>query len=192
MIYIVYDCIFNVLQEIVQFGEMLFVGMDFNVGKMVVVVYVKCLGLLYVVDEIVNGYDILDMICQIKEWFWLYVDGEYCFICQIRIYFDVFGDLCKLVWVSEIDIVLFKQVGFIVLVFIVNLLVKDWINFMNVMFCNVKGEWWYWVNFDCCLIYVDVFEQQVWGINGELDKFVDIDYFNDVVGYFIYKEFLVE
>ncbi|PBW77554.1 terminase, partial [Pseudomonas aeruginosa] len=74
-IYTAYDRTLNASQETVQPGEPIFVGMDFNVGKMAAVVHVKRLGLPHAVDEIVNGYDTPDMIRQIKERFWLYADG---------------------------------------------------------------------------------------------------------------------
>lgn len=85
-IYTAYDRTLNASQETVQPGETLFVGMDFNVGKMAAVVHVKRLGLPHAVDEIVNGYDTPDMIRQIKERFWLYADGDYRPTRQIRIY----------------------------------------------------------------------------------------------------------
>ncbi|NPS72445.1 terminase, partial [Pseudomonas aeruginosa] len=61
-IYTAYDRTLNASQETVQPGEPIFVGMDFNVGKMAAVVHVKRLGLPHAVDEIVNGYDTPDMI----------------------------------------------------------------------------------------------------------------------------------
>ncbi len=70
-IYTAYDRKLNGSQETIQPGEALFIGMDFNVGKMAAVVHVKRLGLPHAVDEIVNGYDTPDMIRQIKERFWL-------------------------------------------------------------------------------------------------------------------------
>ncbi|RQA18474.1 hypothetical protein IPC507_28375 [Pseudomonas aeruginosa] len=126
----------NASQETVQPGETLFVGMDFNVGKMAAVVHVKRLGLPHAVDEIVNGYDTPDMIRQIKERFWLYADGDYRPTRQIRIYPDASGDSRKSVRASETDIALLKQAGFIVSAPAANPPVKDRINSMNAMFCN--------------------------------------------------------
>src|SRR5690554_7216264 len=48
-------------------GEPLYIGMDFNVGKMAAVVHVKRDGLPRAVDEIIDGYDTPDMIRRIKE-----------------------------------------------------------------------------------------------------------------------------
>ncbi|WP_225045350.1 terminase large subunit domain-containing protein [Pseudomonas aeruginosa] len=191
-IYTAYDRTLNASQETVQPGETLFVGMDFNVGKMAAVVHVKRLGLPHAVDEIVNGYDTPDMIRQIKERFWLYADGDYRPTCQIRIYPDASGDSRKSVRASETDIALLKQAGFIVSAPAANPPVKDRINSMNAMFCNAKGERRYRVNPDRCPTYADALEQQVWGTNGEPDKSADIDHPNDAAGYFIHKEFPVE
>ncbi|WP_043173939.1 terminase large subunit domain-containing protein, partial [Pseudomonas aeruginosa] len=111
-IYTAYDRTLNASQEMVQPGEPIFVGMDFNVGRMAAVVHVKRLGLPHAVDEIVNGYDTPDMIRQIKERFWLYADGDYRPTRQIRIYPDASGDSRKSVRASETDIALLKQAGF--------------------------------------------------------------------------------
>ncbi|HCF4554772.1 TPA: terminase family protein [Pseudomonas aeruginosa] len=191
-IYTAYDRALNASQETVQPGEPIYVGMDFNVGKMAAVVHVKRLGLPHAVDEIVNGYDTPDMIRQIKERFWLYADGEYRPTRQIRIYPDASGDSRKSVRASETDIALLKQAGFVVSAPAANPPVKDRINSMNAMFCNAKGERRYRVNPDRCPTYADALEQQVWGTNGEPDKSADIDHPNDAAGYFIHKEFPVE
>ncbi|MGU2083758.1 terminase large subunit domain-containing protein [Pseudomonas aeruginosa] len=191
-IYTAYDRALNASQETVQPGEPIYVGMDFNVGKMAAVVHVKRLGLPHAVDEIVNGYDTPDMIRQIKERFWLYADGEYRPTRQIRIYPDASGDSRKSVRASETDIALLKQAGFVVSAPTANPPVKDRINSMNAMFCNAKGERRYRVNPDRCPTYADALEQQVWGTNGEPDKSADIDHPNDAAGYFIHKEFPVE
>lgn len=188
-IYTAYDRKLNASQETAQPGEPLFVGMDFNVGKMAAVVHVKRLGLPHAVDEIINGYDTPDMIRQLKERFWLYADGEYRPTRQIRIYPDASGDSRKSVRASETDIALLKQAGFVVSAPAANPPVKDRINSMNAMFCNAKGERRYRVNPDRCPTYADALEQQVWGTNGEPDKSADIDHPNDAGGYFIHKEF---
>ncbi|HGN1848112.1 TPA: terminase family protein, partial [Pseudomonas aeruginosa] len=188
-IYTAYDRTLNASPETVQPGEPIYVGMDFNVGKMAAVVHVKRLGLPHAVDEIVNGYDTPDMIRQIKERFWLYADGEYRPTRQIRIYPDASGDSRKSVRASETDIALLKQAGFVVSAPAANPPVKDRINSMNAMFCNAKGERRYRVNPDRCPTYADALEQQVWGTNGEPDKSADIDHPNDAGGYFIHKEY---
>ncbi len=159
-IYTAYDRKLNGSQETIQAGEPLFVGMDFNVGKMSAIVHVKRLGLPHAVDEIINGYDTPDMIQKIKERYWLYTGTEYRNTRQIRIYPDASGDSRKSVRASETDISLLKQAGFIVVAPGANPPVKDRINAMNAMFRNAAGERRYRVNADRCPTYADAWNSR--------------------------------
>ena len=188
-IYTAYDRKLNGSQETIQPGEALFIGMDFNVGKMSAVVHVKRLGLPHAVDEIINGYDTPDMIKQIKERYWLYDGSDYRNTRQIRVYPDASGDSRKSVRDSETDISLLKQAGFMVSAPGANPPVKDRINSMNAMFCNAAGQRRYRINADKCPTYADDLEQQIWGDNGEPDKKQGNDHRPDAGGYFIHKEY---
>ena len=188
-IYTAYDRKLNGSQETIQPGEVLFIGMDFNVGKMSAVVHVKRLGLPHAVDEIINGYDTPDMIRQIKERYWLYADGEFRSTRQIRVYPDASGGSRKSVKASETDISLLKQAGFMVSAPGANPPVKDRINSMNAMFCNAAGQRRYRINADKCPTYADDLEQQIWDPNGEPDKKQGNDHRPDAGGYFIHKEY---
>ncbi len=188
-IYTAYDRKLNGSSEVVEPGEPIFVGMDFNVGHMAAIVHVKRLGMPHAVDEVIDAYDTPDMIRQLKERFWLYADGEYSKTREIRVYPDASGDSRKSVNASETDIALLKQAGFIVSAPSANPPVKDRINSMNAMFCNAAGERRYRVNADRCPTYADDLEQQVWGSNGEPDKSQGNDHRPDAGGYFIHKEF---
>lgn len=188
-IYHAYHRLLNASSETVQKGEPLFIGMDFNVGRMAGIVHVKRQNMPHAVDEIVNGYDTPDMIRQIKERYWQYENGQYRGTCQIRIYPDASGDSRKSVNASATDLALLKQAGFIVCADAANPPVKDRINAMNGMFCNAVGERKYRVNADKCPTYADNLEQQVWAENGEPDKTQGNDHANDAGGYFIHKEY---
>lgn len=188
-VYHAYNRRLNGSQEERKPGEPLFIGMDFNVGKMSAVVHVKRLGLPHAVDEIMKAYDTPDMITKIKERFWLYIDGDYRPSCEIRIYPDASGGSRKSVNASETDIALLKQAGFIVIAPAANPPVKDRINAMNAMFCNAQGERRYRVNADRCPTYADCLEQQVWAESGEPDKSQGNDHAPDAGGYFIHKEY---
>lgn len=188
-IYTAYDRKLNCSQETIQPGEALFIGMDFNVGKMSAIVHVKRLGLPHAVDEIINGYDTPDMIRQIKERYWLYADGEFRNTRQIRVYPDASGGSRKSVKASETDISLLKQAGFMVSAPGANPPVKDRINSMNAMFCNAAGQRRYRINADKCPTYADDLEQQIWDPNGEPDKKQGNDHRPDAGGYFIHKEY---
>lgn len=180
-IYAAYDRVKNGCMDFVQEGETVFIGMDFNVGKMAAIVHVKRGGLPRAVDEIVNGYDTPDMIRGIRERF-----GA---SRQIRIYPDASGGSRKSVNASETDIALLRAAGFQVCAPDANPPVKDRINAMNGMFCNADGERRYLVNADLCPTYADSLEQQAWGPSGEPDKTTGHDHTNDAGGYFIHAEY---
>ncbi|OAI84883.1 terminase large subunit domain-containing protein [Pseudomonas putida] len=188
-IYTAYDRKLNGSQETIQPGEALFIGMDFNVGKMSAIVHVKRLGLPHAVDEIINGYDTPDMIRQIKERYWLFDGTDYRNTRQIRVYPDASGGSRKSVKASETDISLLKQAGFMVSAPGANPPVKDRINSMNAMFCNAAGQRRYRINADKCPTYADDLEQQIWDPSGEPDKKQGNDHRPDAGGYFIHKEY---
>jgi len=172
-----------------QPGEPLFIGMDFNVGKMAAIVHVKREGLPRAVRELVKVYDTPAMIKRIQEEFWRYEDGRYVASRQIYIYPDASGDSRKSNCASLTDIAQLKEAGFSVMVNASNPPVKDRINSMNAMFCNALGERRYLVNVQRCPVYTESLEQQVWDKNGEPDKKADNDHPNDGGGYFIVKDY---
>lgn len=53
-------------------NEPLYIGLDFNVGKMSAIVHVRRNNQIHAVEEIVNGHDTPDMIRQIRERYWKY------------------------------------------------------------------------------------------------------------------------
>lgn len=85
-IYHQFDRKLNNCREEEQPGEPLYIGMDFNVGKMAGVVHVLRLGLPFAVTEIIKAYDTPDMIRIIKERFWLYDGNDYRKVREIYIY----------------------------------------------------------------------------------------------------------
>lgn len=188
-VYSSYDRVLNRCQDVVLEGEVIHVGMDFNVGKMAAVVHVLRGGLPRAVDELVNGYDTPDMIRRLEERFWRHEDGQWRQTRQIRVYPDASGGSRKSVNASETDIALLRQAGFVVVCPAANPPVKDRINTMNGMFCNANGERRYLVNDFLCPTYADCLEQQPWAPNGEPDKAGGMDHLPDGAGYFIHSEF---
>jgi len=172
-----------------QPGEPLFIGMDFNVGKMAAIVHVKREGLPRAVRELVKVYDTPAMIKRIQEEFWRYEGGRYVASRQIYIYPDASGDSRKSNCASLTDIAQLREAGFSVMVNASNPPVKDRINSMNAMFCNALGERRYLVNVQRCPVYTESLEQQVWDKNGEPDKKADNDHPTDGGGYFIVKDY---
>lgn len=184
-IYGQYNRRLNASNETIQAAEPLFIGMDFNVGKMAGVVHVKRSTNPHAVDEIVNAYDTPDIIRQIKERYWLFDGNDYRKIREIHIYPDASGGSRKSVGASTSDIALLRQAGFSVHAPNSNPPVKDRINAMNAMFCNANNERRYYVNAHKCPTYAEGLEQQVWNSNGEPDKTQGVDHANDAGGYFI-------
>lgn len=185
-VYVSYDKVLNASAETVQPGEPLFIGMDFNVGKMAAVTHVKRLGLPHAVDEFINAYDTPDIIKKIKERYWLWDGNKYHKTCEITIFPDASGGSRKSNNASTTDIQLLTEAGFHVSAPEANPPVKDRINSMNAMFCNADGARRYRVNADKCPVYSECLEQQVWN-NGEPDKKQGKDHPNDAGGYFIHR-----
>lgn len=190
-IYVAFSRQFNSCDDEIREGEPLFIGMDFNVGKMAAVAHVLRDGQPRAVDELTNGYDTPDMIRRIKERYWKYEGGHYVKTREIRIYPDASGDSRKSVNASQTDIALLREAGFVVCVNAANPPVKDRINAMNAMFCNANGERRYKVNLAKCPTYAEALEQQAWAANGEPDKSSGHDHYGDAGGYYIIKEFPV-
>lgn len=188
-VYKAYDRKNNFCNDSIQDGEPIYLGMDFNVGKMAAIAHVKRNEQPRAVDEIIDAYDTPDMIRRIKERYWKYENGDYRKTCEIRVYPDASGDSRKSVNASATDIQLLRSAGFSVHSPSKNPPVKDRINAMNSMLCNSKGERKYLVNSDLCPRYADCLEQQPWAKNGEPDKGGDLDHPNDAAGYFIHFDY---
>jgi hypothetical protein len=187
-VYASYSRVLNGCNDTAKDDEVLFIGMDFNVGKMAAIIHVKREGLPRAVDEIINAYDTPDMIRRIKERCWRFDGRSYHQTRQIRVYPDASGGSRKSVNASETDIALLKQAGFIVSAPNANPPVKDRVNAMNAMFLNAAGDRRYLVNAATCPTYADALEQQAWGNNGEPDKTTGHDHPVDAAGYLIHRD----
>lgn len=188
-VYKAYDRELNNCTDEQRPDEPLFIGMDFNVGKMAGIVHVKRDGMPRAVDEIIDAYDTPDMVRMIKERYWPFNDGDYRRTRPICIYPDASGDSRKSVNASETDLALLRAAGFTVVADQANPPVKDRINSMNGMFCNAKKERRYLVNKSRCPVYSAALEQQAWADNGEPDKKSGHDHPVDAGGYFIVKDY---
>nr|WP_255307125.1 terminase family protein [Gilliamella apicola] len=169
--------------------DTLYIGMDFNVGKMVGIVHIKRDGRPIAVDELINIYDTPAIINAIKERYWKYNGNNYIKSREIYIYPDASGDSRKTVKASKTDIAQLREAGFTVIVNASNPPVKDRINAMNAMLLNADGERRYLINTNKCKRYVECLEEQAWASNGEPDKSSDNDHPNDAAGYFIVKDY---
>lgn len=178
-VYHSYDRLANHSFESIRKGEVLRVGMDFNVNKMAAIIYVARKNGWHAVEEKTDGVDTPDMIEWLKENF-----GDH----SIIVYPDATGNSRKTTDASKSDIKLLKKAGFKVKAKSVNPRVRDRILAMNKQFKNQK----LWVNDDTCPNYAECLEQQGYDKNGQPDKTAGFDHANDAGGYPVAYEFPIE
>lgn len=180
VIYYCFDRRSNHTDDVVEKGNTLHVGMDFNVSKMAAVVYVIRDELPRAVDELVEIFDTPAMIEALKKRFPSH---------QIVVYPDASGQNRKTSNASESDLSLLRAAGFTVVVDTSNPGVKDRINSVNAMLCNTYGERRLLVNTNKCQKFTLCLERQIYDEKGEPDKKGGFDHTNDGAGYFIVKRY---
>lgn len=155
---------------VIESGEPLYIGQDFNVDHMASTIYVRRNGVFYGVDEIYDGFDTAETIGIIKSRY----EGH-----AIYIYPDASGNNRKSNNASESDIQMLRNAGFTVMVNNTNPAVKDRVIAVNTAL--EKGQ--LFINSDKCPETVRCLEQQVYDKNGEPDKKSGDDHQNDATGY---------
>ena len=163
--------------EVIKENEPLFIGQDFNVGKMASTVYVQRPNGWHAVAELCDLFDTPDVVRVIKE---RWKDAGH----RIIIYPDASGNNRKSVSASVSDIALFEQAGFEVRVNRSNPAVKDRVLSMNKGLESGKV----WVNDALCPHTARGLEQQAYDKNGEPAKDGIIDHQNDAATYPIVYE----
>ena len=180
-VYNEFDRTLNGCNTLVQAGEALHIGMDFNVGKMAAVVFVARNGEPHAVNELTGILDTPAMIEAIKRKFPNHA---------IYVYPDASGASRKTQNASVSDIALLEQAGFNVLANASNPAVKDRILSVNRMI-NAGGRRSLKVNADLCPAFCETLEKQAYDKNGEPDKTSGLDHAGDAGGYFISYRFPV-
>jgi len=180
-VYSEFDRIRCATMAVIQTGEILRIGMDFNVGQMAAVVHVMRTGKdgvqrAYAVDELTGLLDTPEMITNLKL---LYPEH------RIIVYPDASGAARKTVNASATDLALLREAGFKVFVNTKNPFVKDRVLSFNVL---MKAQR-YFVNVDRCPVLVEGLEKQAYDDKGEPDKSSGLDHSNDAAGYFVNYEF---
>lgn len=155
-------------------GEVLHIGMDFNIQNMAAVVHVIREGYQLALAELTGVYDTGQMIRLIQE---RYHDHS------VVIYPDASGKNRSTSGLSDIRMLM--QAGFTVRAGKQNPFVRDRINAMNLAFENTRGERRYLVNTHNCPRYTEALEQISYK-NNEPDKESGLDHITDAGGYFIY------
>lgn len=178
-VYTCYDRKLNNTDRVVQDGDHLHIGMDFNVGKMSAIVHVKDDETTSAVDEFMGLLDTPDMIRAIQN---KYPNHK------ITIYPDASGQNRKSSNASETDISQLKK-AFRVNNKSKNPFVKDRIASVQAMLCNANGLRRYFINEDRCSETAESLEQQIYNKQGEPDKSHDNDHPNDALGYYINNQY---
>ncbi len=155
-------------------GEVLHIGMDFNVTNMSAVVHVVD-PVPIAVAEITRVYDTPEMIRVIKERF----KNR-----SIVIYPDASGKNRSTSGRSDIQ--LLREAGFIVRSLSSNPFVRDRVTKANVAFLDSKGKRSYFVNTNQCPEYTEALEKLSYR-GGEPDKTSGWDHVTDAGTYYIYQ-----
>lgn len=163
--------------ETIQPNETLYIGQDFNVGKMASTIYVKRFNEWHAVAELTDLFDTPDVIRVIKE---RWADKGH----RIIMYPDASGKARKSNSASISDIALFQQAGFEVRVKSTNPAVKDRVLAMNKALESGVVK----VNAKECPVTARGLEQQAYDKNGEPDKSSGVDHQNDATSYVIAYE----
>lgn len=160
-------------------GEPLFLGMDFNIGKMAATIYVQRPSGWHAVAELKDIFDTPAMVIAIKD---KWPDH------RIVVYPDASGANGSTKDASVSDISILKQNCFEVRVNLTNPRVRDRILSVNKQFETGR----LWVNSKECPTVASCLEKQAYDSNGEPDKKSGFDHQNDATGYPIAHEFPIQ
>jgi hypothetical protein len=175
-----FDRKLNHTDEVIQPGEALMVGLDFNVQCMSACISVVRDGLPRTLAERMNVRDTPAMAKILKEDF---KDKGH----MIKIYPDASGQNTSSKDASESDLSILRKAGFQIEVNAANPAVRDRVNAYNAMILNDEGVRRFKINTDLCPVTTEALEKQVWGLDGTPDKKSGHDHPNDANGYFIVK-----
>lgn len=172
----------NHTTESIKPGEVLHVGMDFNVLNMTAAVSVIRGGDPFTLEELTKVRDTPAMAQKLRE---RYLSQGHAVV----IYPDASGQNTSSKNASESDLSILKDAGFTVEVGSVNPSVKDRVNAVNAVTLNAEGARRWKVNTDQCPALTEAQEQQAWAPSGEPDKTTGHDHPNDAVGYFLVRRY---
>jgi hypothetical protein len=169
-------------------GEVLHVGMDFNVLNMSAVVHVLRDGAAFAVGEVTRGKDTPHMVEILKFRYQSSEDHH-----AIVVYPDASGRSTRSIDASKSDLQILRSAEFTVVARSKNPPIKDRVISMNAAFMDGEMNTRYYVNTDTCPEYTNALEQQCYDHNGMPSKELgdNIDDLNDAAGYFIYNKFPV-
>lgn len=170
----------NHTSELILPREPLFIGMDFNVGKMAAAICVERNGSPRQLAEICNVADTPAMIEEIRDRY----DRH-----PITIFPDSSGSSSKTISASISDISLLRAQNWIVRARKKNPYVRERVVSVNAMFLNGRGERRLLINTDECPVTTECLEQQAYDEKGKPDKDSGVDHNPDALGYYIVNKF---
>lgn len=182
----------NNSNEVIKPGDVLHIGMDFNVGKMAAVVHVERTAQngtvsAHAVKEYCKVLDTPTMIGLLRRDFGEWSGDRWRMLHRITIYPDATGVKRSSVGASVSDLQLLNSAGFDISVDSTNPLVRDRILAMNTAFQNSLGVARYYVNVRECPTLTACLEQQAYDENGEPDKENNLDHHPDAAGYYVHR-----
>lgn len=177
-VYANFDRVKNHTNEVAQDGEVLHVGMDFNVLNMSASINVVRDDRPLTVGELAKVRDTPTMARMLRERF---VEKGH----QVVVYPDASGGNTSSKNASESDLSILKQEGLQIRVGNSNPAVKDRVNAVNALILNGDGERRWLVNTDLCPTLTESFEKQAYDNHGDPDKSGGFDHFPDSQGYFL-------
>lgn len=176
-VYLYFDRTKHDCDWIVERGEIIHVGQDFNIGGCISKLFVVREGIPALVDELIS-YDTMEVAKSLKE---RYPKNK------IIVYPDASGAQ-RSTNASRSDIQILRDEGFIIEASASNPPVRDRINAVNGLLANNR----LFVNVKACPLGVTALEQQAYDKNGDPEKFsgaATVDDHNDAFGYFIVRKF---
>lgn len=181
-VYPQFDRTKNHTDEVIQAGEELHCGVDFNVYNCSVVVCVIREGKPFVLGELSGLRDTPAMVHAIKQHYPFHM---------INIYPDASGKSHKTVNASLSDLQILLNAGFKLHAKDSNPFVRDRVVSMQTAICNGDNYRHLKINTKLCPVVTECLEQQVFDKNGDPDKQGGKDHMPDALGYFIYWRYPV-
>ena len=172
-----FDRFKNHTDEVIEAGEPLHIGLDFNVYNCTATVGVVRAGKPRILGELVKMRDTPHVVTTVKEKF----PGH-----KITIYPDASGQSNRTVNATDSDIRILEEAKFTVKVPTRNPFVKERVMAVNGLICNSLDERTLLVNTRLAPTITECLEQQVYDDNGEPDKTADKDHAPDALGYFVH------
>jgi hypothetical protein len=163
--------------------DQLYLGMDFNIGKMSSVVFIKSGMWPVAVDEFTKLRDTAAMIAAIKQRY-----PEHFRQGKIWVYPDASGSASH-TNASKSDIELLREARLKVNAPKSNPPIRDRILTVNTLILNAAGERRFMVNTTKCPQLLKTLEQQAYDDKEMPDKSNGLDHLGDAMGYFLHREY---